>query len=60
MGAALLVLPGPGVLLVGLGLSVLATEFALARLWLRRLRRRLRRLEAEAKRFVEYGDDAAG
>ena len=36
-GAALLVLPGPGLLLIGLGLAVLATEF----LWPRRLLRQV-------------------
>ena len=33
VGAALLVLPGPGLLVIALGLGVLATEFA----WPRRL-----------------------
>jgi len=37
-GALLLVLPGPGLPLVFLGLTVLATEFLWARLWLRRAR----------------------
>jgi hypothetical protein len=38
LGAAMLLLPGPGVLGVLLGLSILATEFA----WARRLLRRAR------------------
>ncbi len=37
-GMLLLVLPGPGLLVVFLGLTLLATEFVWARLWLRRLR----------------------
>jgi tellurite resistance protein TerC len=38
VGVALLVLPGPGLLVVGLGLAILSTEFVFARRWLRRLR----------------------
>jgi tellurite resistance protein TerC len=38
LGAALLVLPGPGLLVLALGLSLLATEFVWARIWLRRLK----------------------
>ncbi len=37
VGIALLVLPGPGVLVIGVGIALLATEF----LWARRLLRRL-------------------
>jgi uncharacterized protein (TIGR02611 family) len=39
MGAAMLLLPGPGWLTIGLGLMVLAAEFT----WARRLLNRLRR-----------------
>jgi tellurite resistance protein TerC len=38
VGVALLVLPGPGLLVLWAGLGVLALEFAWARRWLRRLR----------------------
>ena len=38
-GAVLLVTPGPGLLLIALGLLVLSSEFAWARYWLRRARR---------------------
>ena len=38
VGVLLLVLPGPGLLVIFLGLTLLATEFVWARLWLRRLR----------------------
>jgi tellurite resistance protein TerC len=38
VGLALLVLPGPGLLILFLGLTVLASEFVWARLWLRRMR----------------------
>jgi uncharacterized protein (TIGR02611 family) len=37
-GVAMLVLPGPGILTIALGLAVLATEFVWARRWLKRLR----------------------
>ena len=43
VGAVLLLLPGPGLLLMILGLSVLATEFLWARKHLRRMRDWLRR-----------------
>lgn len=38
IGLALLVLPGPGVLVIAAGFSVLATEFVWARTMLRRAR----------------------
>ena len=38
IGVALLVLPGPGLLVIPIGLAVLALEFAWARNWLRKLR----------------------
>ena len=44
LGVPLLVLPGPGLPITFAGLSVLATEFPLARLWLRRLRHRVKLL----------------
>jgi uncharacterized protein (TIGR02611 family) len=40
IGLALLVLPGPGILTIILGLVILATEFAFARRWLRAARER--------------------
>jgi hypothetical protein len=40
LGAALLVLPGPGVLVLFAGLAILATEFVWAELLLRKLKRR--------------------
>jgi tellurite resistance protein TerC len=39
VGAAMIVLPGPAVIVIPLGLAVLAAEFAWARRWLRRLKR---------------------
>lgn len=38
LGVAMLVLPGPAVIVIPLGLAILAVEFAWARRWLERLR----------------------
>lgn len=37
-GVAMLVLPGPALVVIPVGLAILAIEFAWARRWLRRLR----------------------
>jgi tellurite resistance protein TerC len=50
-GLLLLVLPGPGLLVVFLGLTLLATEFVWARLWLRRLRITTKRAGRKARRM---------
>lgn len=39
LGIAMIVAPGPAVVLIPVGLAILGLEFAWARLWLRRLRR---------------------
>ena len=39
IGIALLVLPGPAVVVIPIGLTILATEYAWARRWLRKVRR---------------------
>jgi uncharacterized protein (TIGR02611 family) len=39
IGIALLVLPGPAFVVIPVGLAILATEYAWARLWLRKVRR---------------------
>jgi tellurite resistance protein TerC len=39
IGTALLVLPGPALLVIPVGLAILATEYAWARRWLRKVRR---------------------
>ena len=39
IGIALLVLPGPAVVVISIGLAILATEYAWARRWLRKVRR---------------------
>src|SRR5580765_4998888 len=38
IGIALLVLPGPAFIVIPLGLAILATEYAWARRWLRKIR----------------------
>ena len=38
LGFAMLVLPGPGLIVIPFGLAILATEFVWARRWLARLR----------------------
>ncbi|MCS6946036.1 MAG: PGPGW domain-containing protein, partial [Steroidobacteraceae bacterium] len=40
VGAAMLVLPGPGLLVMAVGLGVLSLEFAWARHWLKEVKRR--------------------
>lgn len=39
IGIALLVLPGPAFVVIPVGLAILATEYAFARRWLRKVRR---------------------
>jgi tellurite resistance protein TerC len=38
LGVAMVVLPGPAIIVIPLGLAILAIEFAWARRWLERLR----------------------
>lgn len=52
LGVIMLVLPGPGLLVIFLGLSLLAGEFLWARLWLRRLKIGSKRA---ARRAREWG-----
>jgi tellurite resistance protein TerC len=40
LGIALLVLPGPGILVIAAGLAILSLEFAWARHWLRVVKQR--------------------
>lgn len=42
VGIAMIVLPGPAVVVIPLGLAVLATEFLWAKIWLRRARKMLK------------------
>lgn len=43
-GFALIVLPGPAVIVIPLGLAILGLEFAWARMWLRRVRNKAQQL----------------
>ena len=38
IGIAMIVLPGPAIVVIPLGLGILGLEFAFARVWLRKLR----------------------
>ena len=55
-GIALLVLPGPAVIVIPIGLGILALEFAWARRWLRRVRAQA---QALIDRAVGRGGDRA-
>ena len=50
VGVAMIVLPGPGTLMIPLGLAILAIEFAWARLWLKRVKRSIRKMSTKMKR----------
>ena len=50
IGIALLVLPGPAFVVIPLGLAILATEYAWARRWLRKVRRIASDLISDRKR----------
>jgi uncharacterized protein (TIGR02611 family) len=50
VGAVLLVLPGPGLLVIAGGLALLATEFAWARRLLMRVRERAKQLSDQVRR----------
>lgn len=41
IGIALIVLPGPAFIVIPVGLAILSIEFAWARLWLKRIRRKI-------------------
>lgn len=45
VGLVMLFLPGPGALVIIIGLTVLAAEFAWARLWLKRVKRSIKHLK---------------
>ena len=51
-GAALLILPGPGIPIFIAGLALLATEFVWARLWMSRVRRTVDEVTEDAKEFL--------
>ena len=47
VGILMLVLPGPAIVLIPVGLAILIFEFAWARLWLKRVRERMSARNAE-------------
>lgn len=49
VGIVMIFLPGPAILVIPLGLTMLAAEFAWARLWLRRIRRTGKELQHKAE-----------
>ena len=50
IGIAMIVLPGPAVVVIPLGLAVLATEFIWARIWLRKARKMFQQAKATVTR----------
>lgn len=46
IGIAMIVLPGPAVVVIPVGLAVLATEFVWARRWLRKARKLMQQAKA--------------
>jgi len=55
VGAALLVLPGPGILVIVAGLALLGTEFVWARVWMKRVRNKVSEITEDAKQI--FRDD---
>jgi len=62
VGFALIVLPGPAVIVIPVGLAILGLEFAWARLWLRKLRRSIsgQGAAARADRAEQHRARASG
>jgi len=60
LGVAMLVLPGPAVVVIPIGLGILATEFVWARRYLRRMRDQVNRLRPGSGRGVDGGSGAQG
>ncbi|MDX1517113.1 MAG: PGPGW domain-containing protein [Woeseiaceae bacterium] len=48
IGVVMLFVPGPGLVVIPLGLAILSIEFAWARYWLKRVRERISRSNANA------------
>jgi len=54
-GVAMLVLPGPGIVTIALGLGILSLEFERPRVWLAAMKRRFRELADQVKRKPRDG-----
>lgn len=48
IGVGLLVLPGPGIIVLIIGLAILATEYEIARIWLKKAKQKY----DDGKKFV--------
>jgi tellurite resistance protein TerC len=61
IGFALIVLPGPALIVIPVGLAILSIEFAWARLWLRRVRQSIsnKASDARAGRAENHRDRAS-
>ena len=49
VGFAMIVLPGPAIIVIPVGLTILSIEFTWARLWLKRLRESIRSRSADIR-----------
>jgi Putative transmembrane protein (PGPGW). len=58
IGIALLVLPGPAFIVIPLGLAILATEYAWARRWLKKVRRMASNVVASRSRERPIPEDS--
>lgn len=58
VGVALIVLPGPAVIVIPIGLAILSVEFAWARIWLRKIRQSISNNSsaARAERAANHRD----
>ncbi len=56
IGIVMIVAPGPALVLIPVGLAILGLEFAWARVWLKRLRRRIsaRNMQARGERAENH------
>lgn len=62
VGVALIVLPGPAVFVIPVGLAILSLEFAWARIWLKKLRHSIssQGVAAHADRAGQHHDRGSG
>ena len=58
LGVVMMVTPGPGLVVIPIGLAILSIEFAWARFWLRRVRERISNFNSNshADRAEEHRD----
>jgi tellurite resistance protein TerC len=58
IGVALLVLPGPAFIVIPIGLAILATEYAWARRWLKKVRRMASNVVSSRTRERQIPEDS--